>query len=519
MQLDDARLIALGPIGTGRIARFAGIVCLVGDDPKRIATAALFDACRNHHGDGAGLIQKVAGILTRAAGASLPPFAIVAQDDEALLVAVHGSVTVLAEQPGGPLRIGGGEIGTWATSRVLDAAYLSAVTADGALGAIPALVDLQRGVAVADSFVVLADGVAPGDVRSSDTAAPAATPEPAPAPDQAAAPPDAVPDGARDDEPDSGPDTAERTPVAPAPAAPAPVASTPPAPADPEPEPWVSSSAALPAAAADEPVLPSWQPPLAGQTPLAAEPSSAPPAPPAQPPAPPSPPAAPSPAAPAAPAPSPSSGAAPANALGFESLAGGAFKIVELRPATPPPPVAPLPKATPATPVAAAHDETREMSGVVVRGVHCGRGHFNDPRARYCAVCGLAMFQNSLVLVEGSRPPLGVLLLNNGESYPLARHLVLGREPGHHPEVLAGEADVLVPSTNGPSLSRVHARIRLEGWDVHLIDEGSTNGTFVWDEPRRQWVRLAPQQVYVLRPGDQLAFGELTASFETSLQQ
>ena len=75
----------------------------MGDDPTRVATAALFDACRNHHGDGAVLVQKVAGILTRAAGATLPPFAIVAQDGDALLLAVHGSVTIVAEQPGGPL--------------------------------------------------------------------------------------------------------------------------------------------------------------------------------------------------------------------------------------------------------------------------------------------------------------------------------------------------------------------------------------------------------------------------------
>ena len=83
----------------------------------------------------------------------------------------------------------------------------------------------------------------------------------------------------------------------------------------------------------------------------------------------------------------------------------------------------------------------------------------------------------------------------------------------------AGRADPLIPASKGPSLSRVHASIRLDGWDVHLVDEGSTNGTFVWDEPRRQWIRLAAQQPYVLRPGDQLALGELTATFETSLQQ
>ena len=129
------------------------------------------------------------------------------------------------------------------------------------------------------------------------------------------------------------------------------------------------------------------------------------------------------------------------------------------------------------------------------------------------------MFQNSVVLSEGERPPLGVLLLSNGESYPLTTNLVIGREPFHHGQVLDGSAEALVPTSKGPSLSRVHAQIRLEGWDVHLVDEGSTNGSYVWDEARRQWIRLVAQQPYVLRPGDQIALGELTATFETSLQQ
>ena len=90
----------------------------------------------------------------------------------------------------------------------------------------------------------------------------------------------------------------------------------------------------------------------------------------------------------------------------------------------------------------------------------------------------------------------GVLLLSNGESYPLTRNLVVGREPNNHGDVLNGSADVLIPLTQGPSLSRVHALIRLDGWDVHLIDEGSTNGTFVWDEPNHRWLRLAAEPAH-----------------------
>ena len=457
MRLDRARVVPLQPVGTGRLGRFEGAICLVGDDPTRVATAALFDACRNHQGDGASLIQKVAGILTRAAGATLPPFAIVAQDGEALLVAVHGSVTILAEQPGGPLRLGGGEAGTWASSRVVDTAYLSAVTGEGQLGLVPSLVDLHRGVAVADSFVVLAEGVSPGDVQASEGGGAA------PAPRTPAAPSSPLP-------------SSPSGPLAPPAPRPAPTASPPPPP---------------PPASPPAPPMP--QPFAAGQGEAEAVPAVA-------------------------------AGTDSGASLGFASLPGGAFKIVELRPPTPPPQAPPLPVAQPqhltssAGPAAGvAHDET--PARLKVRGVHCGRGHFNDPRARFCAVCGLAMFQNSVVLSEGERPPLGVLLLSNGESFPLTTNLVIGREPFHHGQVLDGSAEALVPTSKGPSLSRVHAQIRLEGWDVHLVDEGSTNGSYVWDEARRQWIRLVAQQPYVLRPGDQIALGELTATFETSLQQ
>ena len=45
-------------------------------------------------------------------------------------------------------------------------------------------------------------------------------------------------------------------------------------------------------------------------------------------------------------------------------------------------------------PVVADHEARDVDSGVIVRGLYCGRDHFNDPRARYCRTCGLAMAQS-----------------------------------------------------------------------------------------------------------------------------
>ena len=151
--------------------------------------------------------------------------------------------------------------------------------------------------------------------------------------------------------------------------------------------------------------------------------------------------------------------------------------------------------------------------------MHCGRGHFNDPRARYCSICGLGMLQASLVLIEDTRPPLGVLLFSNGESHPLATDLVIGRDPASDPEVSAGRAGALIPGTEALSLSRVHAKVTLLGWDVQLTDRGSTNGTYIWNEPANQWHQLPANAPYTLQPGDRIGFGDLTALFETSIQQ
>jgi len=553
MHLADARLVPVQPTAGGRLARYDQVICLVGDDPGRIGTTALFEACRTHHGDARSLVNKIAGIVERSAG-SLPPFVVVAGvvagDADGLLVAVHGTVEVTARQASGPLRLGGGDVGSWTTAEVLDAAYLWAAVPGGIHGPVPALVDLQRGVAPAAGFVLLPGGVTPSELgldeaRAFDPPAPPAAPDTpvpiaSPAERQADTP---VPD---DGEPVPG-----ARPVAPAEVAevPPPAAVPPPAGIVAPPEPGPPAPAPAPAPAdvpvAGPPVAAPADPPAAAGPPppsvdlvaaVAAVTPPGPTGPDATPPAPepiaavvpdpvvpdpveagpPAPAQVPVPPAPAAPEPSPPVlpvGWGPAGAAG----AGASFRLVELRPTEAPPVAAPLPVA--AAPEPAAPPAGAPAGAVVVEGVRCSRDHFNDPRARYCAVCGIAMFQASVVLTRGPRPPLGVIVLDSGESFPLLRDRIIGREPDVHPDVVADTADPLQPGRFGPRLSRLHARIRLDGWNVVLVDEGSTNGTFVWDETRRQWAPLPAGTSRILRPGDHIAFGDLTATFETSIQQ
>jgi FHA domain len=149
-----------------------------------------------------------------------------------------------------------------------------------------------------------------------------------------------------------------------------------------------------------------------------------------------------------------------------------------------------------------------------VSGVYCPRDHLNDPRDEFCRTCGLPLVPGAPE-VEGLRPPLGKLTWDNGEVNELLGAALVGRDVGLDGLVVSGELAALVPSGQNDSMSRVHAELRPSGWDVIVVDRGSTNGTFIWDEASKAWQRLLPDEPHVVRPGAVLAFGERTATFET----
>ena len=149
-----------------------------------------------------------------------------------------------------------------------------------------------------------------------------------------------------------------------------------------------------------------------------------------------------------------------------------------------------------------------------VVGVCCPRDHLNDPRDDFCRTCGLPLVPEAPA-VEGPRPPLGKLTWDNGEIHELQGAALVGRDVSLDGAVVSGQLAALVPSGQNDSMSRVHAELRPSGWDVIVVDRGSTNGTFIWDEPSKAWQRLLPDEPHVVRPGAVLAFGERTATFET----
>jgi hypothetical protein len=141
----------------------------------------------------------------------------------------------------------------------------------------------------------------------------------------------------------------------------------------------------------------------------------------------------------------------------------------------------------------------------LVIGVHCMHGHFNDPKVPYCSLCGVSMIQLTRIPAPGPRPPLGVLTLDDGTAYPLERGYVLGRNPERDELVRSGRADPLPLADR--TVSRIHARVLPNGWDLTLADAGSKNGTRVCPAGGDLWSVVLVGAGVPLTPGSRLKVG------------
>ncbi len=147
-------------------------------------------------------------------------------------------------------------------------------------------------------------------------------------------------------------------------------------------------------------------------------------------------------------------------------------------------------------------------STVMVRGVRCPVDHHNHPEAGYCSQCGRKMGINATaILVEGPRPPIGLMLVDTGEILPLASPLLIGRDPVSHPDVRGGTRRGLILSDDSQMLSRHHLAVDLDGWNVVATDLGSANGTGLVRATTGGKRSLRPHEPTRLRNGDRLRIG------------
>jgi FHA domain len=154
---------------------------------------------------------------------------------------------------------------------------------------------------------------------------------------------------------------------------------------------------------------------------------------------------------------------------------------------------------------------------VIVKGVMCTRGHFNNPSVSYCSVCGVSMMNLTLRAVDGPRPPLGVFVLADGTVVSVDQDMVIGREPESHPDVIAGLAKPVVIDDPNLSMSRAHAVVRLINWNVTLCDNGSSNGTSFIPPDSESKTRLFGSEAVTIKVGTKLVLGDYMMTFNSSL--
>ena len=148
---------------------------------------------------------------------------------------------------------------------------------------------------------------------------------------------------------------------------------------------------------------------------------------------------------------------------------------------------------------------------VLVDGVLCARDHFNDPGARACRQCGIGLDQPPRSFQRRPRPPLGVLVLDDGTRVTLDGDYVLGREPTFDSDVIDGRARPLRINDPDGTVSRLHLRISLIGWQVEVSDLGSANGSLLQSSGAER--PLAPFEPTIIEPGARIGIGHRSMQY------
>lgn len=148
--------------------------------------------------------------------------------------------------------------------------------------------------------------------------------------------------------------------------------------------------------------------------------------------------------------------------------------------------------------------ESRPPTGPMVLARMCPNGHANPPSRSACSDCGAAINSEPR---EVGRPRLGTMHVSSGEVVELDHSLIIGRQPSVS-RVMGGAMPRLVQVNSGNGdISRSHVEVRLDGWDVLLVDLKATNGTVLVREgqtPRR----LSQGEEAILLNGDIAELGD-----------
>ena len=163
----------------------------------------------------------------------------------------------------------------------------------------------------------------------------------------------------------------------------------------------------------------------------------------------------------------------------------------------------------PAPEMPSAAPQTEALAqGPHVQAVHCEASHPSPPHAPLCRWCG-GPIVDRLVRMVG-RPVLGRLRFTTGMVIDLDRPQLIGRRPTATRALAGAEIPGLVTIPDpDQSLSRVHVEVRIEGWDMFVIDRESMNGTFV-EVPGQTPVKLRSGEPFLVSPGCRVSLADVT---------
>ena len=151
----------------------------------------------------------------------------------------------------------------------------------------------------------------------------------------------------------------------------------------------------------------------------------------------------------------------------------------------------------------------------MVHAVRCRGGHLNPPHATNCRVCDALIGTQEHVTVP--RPVLGVLRFSDGRTLFLSGPMLIGRSPRAEGAVGGEPPELVAVASPLKEISGTHLEVRIEGWQVFLVDRQSTNGT-VATLPGRDAQRLHPGEPFLITPGTSVSLAdEIEFRFEASV--
>lgn len=151
------------------------------------------------------------------------------------------------------------------------------------------------------------------------------------------------------------------------------------------------------------------------------------------------------------------------------------------------------------------------FDGPVVQCALCPAGHPNPTTASVCWSCDRPV--SGANVVSAHRPPLGILVVEN-DRIPLHRTIILGRQPSADGLFRGDPPHLLSVGNPSSDISRTHAEIRVDGWNLLLKDLGSTNGTWI-HLPGRAAERLRSNEAVALATNTSIELArELTIRLE-----